>query len=106
MKVIDAGHTYLLDDNKSPTNTTTLTFMKDAKINGDGYEGTTNQEVLRALIDRIKFLEGQVHHRFNDDIIGHLRMALVLHEERHLERLVERGESIENIKPKITGHFV
>ena len=106
MKVIDEGHKYLLDDNKTPTNTTTITFMKDANINGDGYEGTTNQEVLRALIDRIKFLEGQVHHRFNAVIINHLRMALVLHEERHLERLVDRGESIEDIVPKDTGHFV
>lgn len=83
-----------MDDNKTPTNTTVIIFKKDAKINGNGYNGTTNQEVIRALIDRMYFLDNQVPHRFDDKIIEHLRMALVLHEERHLERLVERGEAI------------
>ena len=106
MECLDAGHTYLLDDNKKPSKTTIITFFKDEKINGDGYDGTTNQEVLRALIDRVEFLDNQVQSPYTDRILNHLRMALILHEARHLERLVERGERIEDIIPKKTGHFV
>lgn len=106
MKILDKGHTYLLDDNKSSTKTTKLVFMKDKKINGSGYNGTTNQEVLRALIDRVKFLEKQCHSDYNKDIIYHLRKALVLHECRHLEREVSKDKSIESIKPFNSGHFI
>ena len=106
MECLDAGHMYLLDDNKKPTKTTTITFFKDFEINGNGYDGTTNQEVLRALIDRVDFLNDQVQSPYNERITYHLRMALVLHEARHLERLVERGDFVEDIIPKETGHFV
>lgn len=105
MKTLDRGHKYLLQDNKATT-TTELTFFKDEKINGSGYAGTTNQEVLRALIDRVKFLNVQVPSEINDRIIRNLREALILHEIRHLERLLDRGETIELIKTKQSGHFV
>lgn len=89
-------------------------------LDGDSYEhlkfvnrghgidapGTNNQEVLRVLIDRVKYLEDEVHWEGNEQILFHLRMALVLHESRHLERLVERNK----IKPELIetgddGHF-
>ena len=105
MDILDKGHKYRLSDNKSETNSNTLTFYKDASINLMGYEGTTNQEVIRALIDRVQFLDAQIHHQFNDRIIKHLRMALVLHEMRHLERLVDHGTAVEKI-PALNGHFV
>lgn len=106
MEVIDRGHTYLLDDNKSTTKTNTLVFYKDIKINNNGYNGTTNQEVLRALIDRINFLNEQVPDKINKDIIYHLRKALILHEQRHLDRLLEKGYPIENLKKFKDGHIV
>lgn len=106
MKVIDKGHKYVLDDNKTPTQTTTITFYKDEEINGYGYNSTTNQEVLRAVIDRVKFLDEQEPHLANKNIIRYLRWAIVLHEQRHLERLVDRNEAIELIPVKKSGHFV
>jgi hypothetical protein len=106
MKVIDKGHEYLLQNNKTLSGGTGLTFFKDATINSNGYAGTTNQEVLRALIDRVKFLDKQVPHAGNQDIIYHLRQALILHEMRHLQRLVDKGEAVELIKINKNGHFI
>lgn len=54
--------------------------------------GTNNQEVLRVLIDRVKFLEKELRLGGNEKILYHLRMVVILHESRHLERLVERGK--------------
>jgi len=57
--VLDPGHRYELKGNKGGRSKV-LEFFKDAAINGDGYDGTTIQEVLRALIDRVLFLDAQV----------------------------------------------
>lgn len=105
MEVINQGHVYKLNNNKSPGHTI-LTFFKDEEINGEGFEGTTNQEVLRALIDRIKFLDSQKPHPVNDEIINCLRKAIVLHEQRHLDRLLEKGVEIENLKTFSDSHIV
>lgn len=80
--------------------------MKDHTINGDGYNGTTNQEVLRALIDRVLFLQNQEPSEFNPKIIQHLRAAIVLHEQRHLERELAKGRHIELIPVQPSGHFI
>jgi hypothetical protein len=106
MKIIDPGHRYKLRDNKSLSESTELVFFKDSDINGSGYPGTTNQEVIRALIDRVQFLNSQLPHRFNSEIIDCLRRALALHEMRHIERLVERGFSVEAIPAQKSGHFI
>jgi hypothetical protein len=63
-----------------------------AREYGRNHEGTTNQEVLRALIDRVKYLDSQLPWDGNSKIIEHLRMALVLHEARVLERKTETGK--------------
>ena len=105
MKVLNQGHVYKLNNNKSPSHTI-LTFFKDEKINGEGFDGTTNQEVLRALIDRIKFLDSQKPHPVNDEIINCLRKAIVLHEQRHLDRLLEKGVEIENLETFNDSHIV
>jgi len=57
--VLDPGHRYELQGNKGGRSKV-LEFFKDAEINGDGYDGTTIQEVLRALIERVLFLDAQV----------------------------------------------
>ena len=105
MEVINKGHVYKLNNNKSPGHTI-LTFFKDEEINGEGFNGTINQEVLRALIDRIKFLDSQKPHPVNDEIINCLRKAIVLHEQRHLDRLLEKGVEIENLKTFSDSHIV
>ena len=68
MKVIDPGHRYFLDGLKSSEGQY-LQFYKDAEINGDGYSGCSSQEVLRSLIDRVKFLETQKSAPENEEIV-------------------------------------
>lgn len=99
MKVIDPGHVYDLDwfDGDPPIKTRSgyqvwneLVFMKRE---GDKYPGnvghhpgTNIQEVLRALIDRVKYLDKQIPHDENTKIIMNLRSALWSLECRAAER--------------------
>ena len=107
MKVLDKGHTYLLKDNGSCEHSNKLIFFKDKKYNKNGYEGTTNQEVLRALIDRMKFMDKQCPSKENKKIIKHLRKALALHEIRHIKRFVHKNLEIENVKiTNCDDHFL
>lgn len=104
MKTIISGHRYHaehLDGN----DTQEIQFVD--RGHGRDTQGTTNQELLRILINRVKFLETEVHWRGNEDILYHLRMALVLHESRALERKVEKGKILpEDIKlDKTDLHF-
>ena len=104
MKIINKGHIYSLE-HLDGDKTSTLNFVKRGRGENDA-EGITNQEVLRVLIDRVKFLEEELHWEGNKEIIYHLRMALVLHESRHLIRAVEKGDiEPENIVTANNGHF-
>lgn len=122
MKVIDPGHEYALDwlDGKPPLvrpggveDGNRLLFVKRS---GEGYPGNTGrrpgtnmQEVLRALIDRVKYLDGQVHDQRNDRVIDKLREAIWLLEDRAAQRhgrsLTARIQSIETLPTcKACGH--
>ena len=105
MKILDKGHKYKLKNLKTKNNQT-LCFYKDGKINqSKTKKGTSNQEVLRVLIDRVLFMENQKHHYLNKKILKHLRKALVLHEMRHLDRKVDKLVNVENIYLGEDGHF-
>lgn len=105
MKEVEPGHIYELehlDGNK----TQMLTFVNRNKE--FDCEGTTNQEVLRALIARVKFLDAQIHWPLNGEIIYHLRMAISLHEARALIRHTEKRQihpETFKVSPE-DGHFV
>lgn len=71
-------------------------FFKDPKIHGEGHNGALNQEVLRVLIDRVKYLEQELPSPENETILHHLRCALIEHEVRALRRKNEKGK----IKPE------
>jgi hypothetical protein len=90
MKVVDPGHSYLLDsyDGGDPQ---ALRFMKRIGENyphnvAPPYPGTNCQEVLRALIDRVEYLDWQIPHPQNEVILGGLRDALTAFEVRAAER--------------------
>lgn len=97
MIVRDPGHVYDLDllDETVPhpdmeVYGVRLVFVKRE---GPGYPGnvghhpgTTIQEVLRALIDRVKYLDNQIPHDNNRDVIRHLRLAIWHLELRAAER--------------------
>lgn len=93
MRVIDPGHQYFLSQLDQPETTYAeqiLTFVKREGEgypgNGSSYPGTTTQEVLRALIDRIKYVDKQIHDERNDQILYHLRGAIFELEMRAAER--------------------
>ena len=79
MKVLDPGHRYLLA-HLDGVGETSLVFVKRVgeKYPGNtgAHEGTTMQEVLRALIDRSKFVDAQESSTWNAQVLGSLRRAL------------------------------
>ena len=74
MKVLIPGHKYVLSDIKSSdreTDVNTLKFYYEKGKDRHEVIGTSNQEVIRVLIDRVKYLENELHHPFNKEIIYH-----------------------------------
>ncbi len=91
MRIIDPGHSYLLDnlDNEVAT----LQPLIFVKREGPGFPGnvghhggTNCQEVLRALIDRLTYLHGQIPDDRTIDAALLLRKAVHLLEQRAAER--------------------
>jgi len=93
VQVIEKGHIYKLNvyDRPFGKRDMTLVFMKRV---GDKYpanenpphEGTNCQEVIRALFNRINYLDAQIHHNVNDAIMANLEECLYLLELRAAER--------------------
>lgn len=105
MRIIEPGHVYQLE-HLDGTGASILVFVNRER---DGYmhEGTQTQEVLRALIDRTKHCDSCLRWEGNDKIIEHLRMALVLHEARALERKTEKGRlQPESVTVGDDGHYL
>jgi len=105
MKIMEPGHIYALDELDGTTEHNVLTFVNREK--GSEHPGTQTQEVLRALIDRTVHCDNCLRWSGNDEIIFHLRAALVLHEQRAMMRKLEKGL----IKPEFVdtgsdGHFL
>jgi|HubBroStandDraft_6_1064221.scaffolds.fasta_scaffold826884_2 hypothetical protein len=91
MKVLDPGHRYslaTLDRSDWPEDANPqLIFVKRIGDNypgnePPGHEGTTTQEVIRALINRTKYVDNQIHSDHNNFVIHHLREALFHLEHR------------------------
>src|SRR5258708_5788933 len=103
MKIIEPGHVYQLQ-HFDGTGSSLLVFVN--REPGTEHEGTQTQEVLRALIDRTQHCDQCLRWAGNDTIIEHLRMALVLHEARALERKTQKGQlQPENVSTASDGHF-
>lgn len=64
MEIIDSGHKYKLHTLDGVVDNSCLTFVKREGAGYPGnkgvYPGTTCQEVLRALIDRLGYLNNQI----------------------------------------------
>jgi hypothetical protein len=113
VKILDPGHRYWLDmldiEGDQRHGTEMLTFVKrqGPKYPGNlgSYPGTNCQEVLRALIDRVKHLDKQVADEHNAPILQNLREALWLFESRAAKRYgrpfppLAEFDSIEDEKP-------
>ena len=104
MQVIYPGHRYSLD-HLDGQGKTILQFVQRAYLH-EPKEGVTNQEVLRAVIDRVKHLDKEVPWFGNAAIIRHLRMAIALHESRALLRHIDKHDlEIEDLALGPDGHL-
>src|SRR5262245_26997718 len=105
MRALKAGHLYELD-HLDGSGHTMLQFVQ-REPHHEPKEGVINQEVLRALIDRVQVLDSERPWEGNQAILYHLRIALVLHEVRAMMRKVEKDE----LQPELVsvgddGHFI
>jgi hypothetical protein len=117
MKILDPGHDYLLDSYDGG-NHEHITFMKRHGDNFPGnvgsYPGTNCQEVIRVLIDRVKYLDNQISCHENKLTLMHLRSALLEFEVRAANRhkIPLRVTHVQKKEPelipvcKICGHWV
>lgn len=117
MKVIEPGHKYQLNTIDGGIEQV-ITFVN--REPGTEHPGTQTQEVLRAciammevLIDRTNHCDGCMRWEGNDRIVKsmseaqrQMRLSLVYHEQRAMERKVERGElQPESVPVDEGGHF-
>lgn len=83
MRIIIPGHDYEVNDTQgNPCNT--LNFIN--KSSTETLEGTTNEEVLDVLIDRMNFLNNLLPCKENGIIIHHLQQARLMIDERSKDR--------------------
>lgn len=105
MKIIKPGHFYELAHLDGEL-TTSLQFVQRKPFHSPK-EGTTNQEVVRALIDRVKVLEAETPWEGNSQILFHLRMVIALHEGRAVQRHIQKhGLEVEHFDLSSDGHWV
>lgn len=107
MKIVEPGHVYQLPHLESK-GSERLTFIKRSSGAVDysdaEHPGTNTQEVLRALIDRTKFLNDVLPCLETQDAVYHLRMVLYLYEVRAYRRKQAKlnkkaGQHIDDIEP-------
>jgi hypothetical protein len=112
MKILDPGHDYLLSPLDGDIDIR-LTFVKREGVGYPGnigsYSGTTCQEVLRSLIDRLDYINNQIP-CFESKISRFcLFIALWMFELRHSRRkklkLVMPWDMNKPINPK-NGHII
>lgn len=110
MRVIEAGHIYELDHLDGDGKSILITYVNRED---NPHEGTQTQEILRAqidinavLIDRTNHCDSCLRWEGNDRIIKaisesqrQLRLALLYHEQRALERKMDKGKLLPEILP-------
>ena len=92
MNVIVAGHRYRVQSFENKGAYELIQFIhKEPKQEGSSEfvtvcDGTTNEEVLKVLIDRMKYLNNKIECDENKQVISHLEESLKLLEERTAKR--------------------
>lgn len=96
MKIVTIGHKYELAsfEGSAPQ---TLQFIEKSLTAPDGTlvtvnDGTTNEEVLRVLIDRLQYLNGKFPCRENAIVITKLEESLMWLNKRTGDRLARNVE--------------
>lgn len=114
MRELVAGHTPELQGNKGSAPSPVQFYMDPALHDGRTQGGTTNQEVCRALIARLKSLDDELPWGGAQTMIGHLREVILLHEVRAAMRRGICGfaawdwlsvrPALEELPPRKDGH--
>lgn len=104
MKILTEGHNYELQNFERPTEAgQTIQFIEkspnkdDITILETINDGTTNEEVLSVLIDRLNFLNNKFPCRENAIAITHIETALLWLNKRTADRVARNVEG-KNIK--------
>lgn len=88
VKSIEEGHIYKLD------NAQEISFLK--RVNGEMiHDGTTNEEVLEMLIDRIQYLNKKLPCRENSIVITKLEESLMWLNKRTEIRVSQNVEKLD-----------
>jgi len=100
MKCLDDCHIYQLDNFIKGDRPEELVFYKMA-LDGTKTPGTTNEEVIKALIHRLTYLndawqEGKFHCDENSRAIDHLKLALDYLNQRTEDRVRRNVEATHN----------
>jgi hypothetical protein len=89
MKILDPGHQYALAS-LDGSEEVVLTFVKrqgpSYPGNRGSHPGTTTQEVLRALIDRARYINGQIPCAETELSISLMETVVLLYEQRAARR--------------------
>ena len=97
MKVLTEGHKYELSGFENPENTQTIQFIEKTLI-GDTTEletvndGTTNEEMLEVLINRMQYLQSKFPCRENAIVITNLEESLMWLNKRTADRKARNVE--------------
>lgn len=109
MQVLTPGHRYVAANFENPENGQTIQFIeKDTDpsgigIGGDGVtlytinDGTTNEELIEILLDRLEFLNKKFPCRENSLAITHIEIGL-LWLNRRTENRKKRGVEGKHVK--------
>jgi len=93
MKCVEEGHMYKLN-NFQTSQAQEIVFMKitNGKL---VHDGTTNEEVLEMLIERIKYLNTKCQCRENEIVINKLEESLVWLNKRTELRIAQGVETLD-----------
>lgn len=99
MKVIMEGHLYGLESMEGTMSDQTIQFIEKAQIDGKFErlsDGTTNEEVLAMLINRLQFLQAKAACRENAIVITKLEESLMWLNKRTEDRKARGVEGTAN----------
>ncbi len=97
MKVLTEGHKYELSGFENPKNTQTIQFIEKKPIGNTTEletmnDGTTNEELLEVLINRMQYLQGKFPCRENAIVITKFEESLMWLNKRTADRKARNVE--------------
>jgi hypothetical protein len=97
MKIVTTGHKYLLSNFEGSGSQTIQFIEKEARVEGSTQlhtvnDGTTNEEVLAMMIDRMNYLQAKFPCRENAIVITKLEESLMWLNKRTADRKARNVE--------------